>query len=195
MKRNVKIIAMLLTLALAAAAIACSSAETEITTPAPMETEAEPNGGDVAGEIIVPSGKPEYEFHRIAYDYENGGKTEPEIITSTEDFELRVLPRLNDEARREASAKYNDEFFANNHLVVFTVTYSSGSVIPEVASVEMIDGAVTVTVEGKMNGDVGTADMATHLGIVALDNLHWPVGAPVKIAGPAAADASHRESK
>ncbi len=185
MKRYIKIIAMLLTLALAAAAIACSNAETEITTPAPMETETEPNGGEVSGEITDPN-KIDFEFHRIAYDYETGGKTEPEIITSAEDFALKVLPRLSDEAKRAASEKYNEDFFKNNHLVVFTVTFSSGSVIPEVTSVEDVDGTVTVTVGGRMDGDVGTADMATHLGIVALNNLRWPVNAPVNVIGPAA---------
>jgi hypothetical protein len=187
MKRNIKITALLLILALAAAAIACSSAETELTTPAPMETEAKPNG-DVAGEIIDPNApKFEAEFFRIAYEYE-GGKAKPVVITNAADFASVVLPNLSGETKDAACAKYGEDFFKNHHLIVFKVVFSSGSVIPEVTGVELADGTVTVNVGGRMDGDVGTCDMAEHLGIVALDNLHWPVDAPVSVVPPAAAN-------
>ncbi len=195
MKKYIKIIAAILIIAMAAASVACAKAGTEITTPIPMEQEAQPNGGDVSGEIVDPN-KIDYKFWRIAYDYENGNsKPAPIVITNVKDFDQFVVSRLPEAQKKAALETYNDEFFGKNHLIMFTVTFSSGSVVPEVTAVEDVDGTVTVTVNGRMDGDVGTADMATHLGIVVLDNMRWSADAPVAVIPKAAADSVHREEE
>lgn len=184
MKNCVKLIAIILLLAMAAASIACAKAGTENITPMPMNPVASPES-DVAGVII--HGDPEeveYVFHRVEYHSgDDQKKIEPTVISNSREFAELVLPNLPEADRRAAEEKYNDAFFEKYHLVMFFVTYGSGSVKPTVKSAEYADGKVVITVEGVMEGEVGTCDMATHIGIVVLANDRYPLDSEVVVEG------------
>lgn len=128
-----------------------------------------------------------YEFVRINYS-ENANGAEPVVITGTEQLRDAIDNNLFSGARSRASAdeflrRYDEEFFKTNYLLVFNLTFSSGSVIPKIKSVTLENGVVNIVTEGEMNGDVGTADMASHMCLLALDPAKFPASSTFSVSG------------
>lgn len=187
MKRSVIITAAALMLALAISLTACTVSPGARTTPEPKNDEkitldpaATPEHEDPAGVIAGPGYG--YEFIRVGWS-DTIGSRPVQVISDTETLNKLLLPEFEGEVRSELAAKYNDEFFKNNHIVMFVVTYGSGSIRPVVENVETVDGAVVITVDGKMDGEIGTCDMAAHIAIVSLDNSRFPAESTVKVDG------------
>ena len=86
---------------------------------------------------------------RIAYQ---GNVNDVRYITSADQ-----LPDV------EALKGYDAEFFENHALLIVVETYSSGSVQVELEDIRVSGDAAVVSLKRTMNGDVGTADMATWL--------------------------------
>jgi len=66
-------------------------------------------------------------------------------------------------------AGYDEAYFAEKALLLVIVTEGSGSIRPQICSVKTDDQTATVYLDHSMEGDVGTADMATWLLWVELE--------------------------
>ncbi|MBO4878908.1 MAG: hypothetical protein J5544_01460 [Clostridia bacterium] len=194
MKNIIKITALALTIILAAsAALACALAGVDLNGQNVTE---KPTAAPI-GEVIdgdKPVGIPDApaidlngysgEFIRIPYEYESElHGAAPVVVTSLEQFRSEVLPGIGEAERGAAEAKYTEDFFKTRHLVVFHVVFSSGSAVPELTMVERNDGVVNIAVQGRMEGDVGTCDMAEYLCLVSLDNAVFPADYKVEVKG------------
>ncbi|MBQ2110985.1 MAG: hypothetical protein II191_04490 [Clostridia bacterium] len=189
MKKTIAFIALLMALIMTLGAMACTSpnankpgskADEPTVSEAPDGLTTDKPVSDDTPVNLLPD--PEWKFGRTDYS-ETAAARKPLVITTVEDFRRDILPQLREALRADAEAAYNEEFFESNHLIAFWVTYSSGSVQPEVTSVEKTGDQIVITVNGRMDGDVGTCDMATHLGLVALDNRAYPVDLEIKVVG------------
>ena len=187
--KRMKVIALAMALIMILAAAACtapaaakpeSKADAPTASPAPDSlTTDRPVPEDTPANLLP---DPEWKFSRTDYS-ETAAARKPLVITTVEQFRQDVLPELREANRADAEAAYNEEFFETKHLVAIWVTYSSGSVKPEIASVQKVGDQLVIVVTSRMDGDVGTADMATHMGLVALDNRAYPAELEVKLAG------------
>lgn len=187
--KRMKVIALIMALIMILAAAACTSPNTDkpgskadepVATDAPDTLTTDKPVSDDTPVNFLPD--PEWQFGRTDYS-ETAAARKPLVITTVEDFRRDVLPQLREALRADAEAAYNEEFFESNHLIAFWVTYSSGSAKPEVTSVEKTGDQIVITVNGRMDGEVFTCDMATHLGLVALDNRAYPTELEIKIVG------------
>lgn len=200
MKRINAIIAILLIAAMAFAAAACTSPKpqpqgpgdngTVKVTPEPAEGNVLPDPGLNLIDVAPLSDREKLdsltEFYRFGTS--EGLPSETMIITSSKEFEQKVLPLLADDtykaAAQAAAAKYNDDFFKNNRLVVFRIDLSSGSFTPQVQYLTCEKGVVDVTVGfNKPEGDVFTADMAYYLGFLILDTNIYGSNSTVNVHG------------
>lgn len=86
---------------------------------------------------------------RIAY---TGNRSYVKYVTSVED-----LPQ------EEALAGFDAAFFEEKALLIVVETASSGSVQMEIESILVFEDTATVSLKRSMTGDFGTADMATWL--------------------------------
>lgn len=131
------------------------------------------------------------QFIRIPYS-ETANSMTPYVVKSAEDLRKTLNEALNDNASGSARSSetvedymkdYSEDFFKSHYILVFNLTFSSGSVVPNVKSVKMDNGVVTVETEGIMNGDVGTADMASHMCLLSLDAERYPETSSFKLTG------------
>ena len=74
---------------------------------------------------------------------------------------VRYITTLDQLPDVEALKGYDAEFFENNALVIVVETVSSGSVRLEIEAICLHGEDACVKVKRTMDGDVGTADMAT----------------------------------
>ena len=86
---------------------------------------------------------------RIAY---TGNVSYVKYITSVEQ-----LPDV------EALAGYDAEYFENHALLIVVETYSSGSMQVELEDIRVSGDTAVMSLKRTMDGEVGTADMATWL--------------------------------
>lgn len=153
-----------------------SPIDTEKTTAAPLDT-SEP-GAEGKGWTS--------EHFRIAYS-ESAAKKPMKVINTAEEmkayFESVAGAKTGDKELREFIEKCDEDFFKTHFLVGYNQTFSSGSIAPIVKSVEVNDGKLVITVGGAMEGDVGTADMATHLCVLLIDRALFSPELPVTVAG------------
>ena len=197
-KGMVKRIGMIALSAVFAASLAACKPQNQggsSATPAPA-TLAPGEGGDLSKVTPDPNATQapihdlnpySYQFIRIPYS-ETANSMDPIVITDTEKLREVIVERLSSSSMSKASEddylkQYNDEFFKTNYLLAFNLTFSSGSVVPKVASVNHENGVVTIVTEGKMEGDVGTADMASHMCLLALSAEKFPATSTFSITG------------
>lgn len=202
MKKTMKRINVIVAIALAAAmcltfaACTASPKSDNTVTPAPADggnLKPDPVGNTETSAPITDKEKLTAisEFVRVGSDTQLG--FEPLVITSAQQFADKVLPMLGTESRALVERKYNDEFFSKNHLIVFAMELSSGSMIPEVQDVTYKDGLVDVTVGGRMEGEIGTCDMAYYIGMLTLENSRYPSDAKVTVHGATVEDAAEHK--
>ena len=100
----------------------------------------------------VPAGNVEIgETGRIRLDY-TGNRDSVQYVT--EASAVQAYAEL---------AGYDAAYFENRALLLVIVTETSGSVQTEIASIQVTENMASVYVRRSMEGDVGTADMATWL--------------------------------
>lgn len=116
--------------------------ETEQTLP--IQTMPDLGIGDAEGELIWFRNS-----SKVRLDY-TGDRSYVRYITN--------LDQLPDE---EALQGYDEAFFAESALLVVVETVGSGSVQLEIESVHISGGTARVTLKRNMPGEMGTADMAT----------------------------------
>ncbi|MBR5949669.1 MAG: hypothetical protein IKZ82_13645 [Clostridia bacterium] len=164
-------------------------------TPAPA-TIAPISGNDVSKVTLPPNATPapvhdlngyDYRFIRIPYT-ETVNSMTPYVINSTEKLREMLTENSGSNAMSKTSLddylkQYDEEFFKSNYILVFNLTFSSGSVIPKVKSVKLENGTVTVVTEGTMEGDVGTSDMASYMCLLSLDNKKFPEASTFNVTG------------
>lgn len=92
---------------------------------------------------------------RITY---TGNRSYVKYVTSVED-----LPQ------EEALAAFDEAFFEEKALLIVVETANSGSVHMELESILVFEGTATVSLKRSMTSDFGTADMATWLLWVELE--------------------------
>ena len=76
---------------------------------------------------------------------------------------IRYITSVAELPEEEALKGYDEAFFEDHALLIVVETVSSGSVQLEIESVRMLDGVGHVSLKRSMEGDFGTADMATWL--------------------------------
>ena len=135
-----------------------------------------------------------YQFVRIAYNA-SASSMKPYVISSVDALREALVSSLpttsKDDSNLDAYLKeYDEEFFKSNYILVFNLTFSSGSVVPSIKSVKLDNGTVMIETAGNMSGDVGTADMASHMCLLALDADRFPVNSSFSVTGVGTADAS-----
>lgn len=135
-----------------------------------------------------------YQFIRIPHS-STANTAAPRVIKSLEELREAVSAALANTVRTTVTAAdylqdYNDDFFKSNYVLVFNLTFSSGSVIPKVESVKLENGEVSVVTAGEMHGDVGTADMASYMCLLSLDAAKFPENSTFKVSGAGTAQAS-----
>ena len=170
----------------------CKSKNDIQSTPVPNEaagtvppvTTLAPNA--TAAPVKLPEGC-SFEFIRISYG-ENVNSMKPYVIKDTQELRGTLENNMDIERRGEKSVNelldvYNGEFFKTNYILVFNLTFSSGSTVPMVTDVSYADGKVTVSTDGFMSGDVGTCDMASHMCLLALDSDIYPEDSEFVITG------------
>jgi hypothetical protein len=128
-----------------------------------------------------------YQFVRIPYSAA-ANSVEPVVVTGAKQLRELVNERTASGMTSKTDAEdylkqYDDEFFKSSYVLVFNLTFSSGSVVPKVTGVDVENGVVTVTTEGTMDGDVGTADMASHMCLLSLNAEKFPETSTFKIMG------------
>ena len=181
MKKLTFIITIMLVAALSFAAVACSKAGAN-TAGMPIDGNLKPDPGT---DLNLPASTGRgYSFSFVRVDYVDGQNIGGyELIDTAKKFAELVLPMLPEADRGDAQTKYTDEFFKTHYIIRFFQDYSSGSIKPEVTAVAVENGELVITTEGKMEGDVGTCDMARHMGIVTLERSMFSIDLPVRING------------
>ena len=184
MKILSKAIAALVLVAVSVTSAACTASKPQ-TAVGENATTAPTQDTELTTEAPAPEMTERYaigEFFRVDYS-ESAASLAPKVITTADQFAETVLPQVNEEKRDALRSAYNEEFFKDHHLITFFVTYGSGSIIPQVSSVETENGSIAVSVVGTHEGDILTCDMATHLCLLSVDNVHFPIDAPVVVSG------------
>ncbi|MBR4435698.1 MAG: hypothetical protein IKS90_06335 [Clostridia bacterium] len=151
-------------------------ADTEKTTSAPLDT-------------IEPIKEGEgwtSEYFRIGYS-ESAAKKPAVVINTAEEmaarFENVAGDKTGDKELHAFIEKCDEEFFKTHFVITFEQTFSSGSIVPTVKSVEVENGKLLITVGGTMAGDVGTDDMATHQCLLVLDRGAFSPELPITVTG------------
>lgn len=191
--------------AIAVSALACYSSEPEkdtLVVPKGQNTEetrkpsspsAKPQEAEKLTEAPIESGEPTRkgegwtaEFFRIGFS-SDASKRAPVVIKNAEELKKAVnissKSKSSDNTMAEFTAACDEEFFKTHHIVSFCLTFSSGSIQPSVSGVEVKDGKLVISVGGTMQGDVGTDDMATHLGMLVLDSSRFDSSLPIDLGG------------
>jgi opacity protein-like surface antigen len=81
----------------------------------------------------------------------------------------------------EALTGYDEAYFQDHALLLIIETVGSGSVRLEAHSFSVLDGVASVTLSHELDGDVGTADMATWMLWVELEaglDYSWELDNP-----------------
>lgn len=211
MKKTVKAIGTVALCALiAAGAFACGSRNENAATPAPQQS-GQPVQTGAPGNRVKTTPDPsadqgnvhsledyDYNFVRIAYS-ESANSMEPYAVTSVAELENALENVEFSTSARSAVGKnellklYDEEFFKSSYILVFNVTFSSGSVVPKIKSVSVDNGVVNVTTEGRMEGDVGTSDMASHMCLLALSSEEYPAAGGFSVTGAGTAWGGDKE--
>ena len=166
------------------------------TTDSPKASVMPISGADVAKVTMPPNITPmpvhnmdgySYRFIRIAYSAGASSVT-PLVVNSKDGLRTALSKALSSSARSTLSVDeymkdYDEAFFEKNYILVFNLTFGSGSVVPEVKNVTIENGVVTVLTEGTMEGDVGTADMASHMCLLSLDANRFPETSTFNVSG------------
>ena len=119
------------------------------------------------------------QFLRINSDGQQNG--EPVVIRDEETFKTEVLPLIpGAQARADAEAAYNAEFFQKYFVVAAKFYVSSGSTSFKLSGVTTFNGNINISIASGVNG-VGTGDMATFLGIISLSLDKYDPEMPVNI--------------
>ena len=177
-KGMVKKIGMISLAALFAASLAaCKPQDQGDSTPTPTPAPLAPIGEGIEMKVTPdPNANPvsvhdlygySYRFIRIPYS-EAANSMAPIVITDVEKLREVVTENRSSSAVRKNSGddflkQYDEEFFKRNYILAFNLTFSSGSVVPK--------------------GDVGTADMASHMCLLSLDAERFPENSTFKITG------------
>ncbi|GEM_PF-3364327 len=196
-KGMVKKLGMISLAALFAASLAACKPQDQggSTTPTPAPL-APINGGNEMKVTPDPNATPvpvhdlygySYRFIRIPYS-ETVNSVPPIVITNAEKLREVITEYRSSTAASRASVdddlkQYDEAFFKSNYILAFNLTFSSGSVVPKVTGVTNENGVVTVVTAGTMEGDVGTADMASHMCLLSLDAERFPENSTFKITG------------
>jgi len=102
-----------------------------------------------------------------------------ELSDFYEDLKLLNDNELDDDlAWRFTDGNYNDDFFANNFLVMITVSETSGSNRHALSSISEDNNELTINIDREVP-DIGTADMAGWLIIIELSNNYTVTKADV----------------
>lgn len=165
---------------------ACMASGKENATPSPV---SQSDLSPIATPGLVYSGEisarrdAEADFIRVGWT-ESIASTPAERITDVRAFSEKVLSQLENSERKDAAErKYSEAFFKDNSVVLFYVSFSSGSIQPGIKSITGDDGVITVEVEGHMEGDVGTCDMASYMVLVPINNARYPMDSKIEITG------------
>lgn len=121
-----------------------------------------------------------YRFIRVPYSY-GAASPKPELITDRERLVALVGEATASMSRTVQLEGYDDGFFKDRAIVAFTLTFGSGSAKPMVTAVDITGDTITVTANGKMEGDVGTTDMASHLGLLVVEKSGVPKNSKIVI--------------
>lgn len=197
-KGMVKKIGMISLAALFAASLAaCKPQDQGDSTPTPTPAPLAPIGEGIEMKVTPdPNANPvsvhdlygySYRFIRIPYS-EAANSMAPIVITDVEKLREVVTENRSSSAVRKNSGddflkQYDEEFFKRNYILAFNLTFSSGSVVPKVTGVTNENGVVIVVTAGTMEGDVGTADMASHMCLLSLDAERFSENSTFKITG------------
>ena len=126
---------------------------------------SEPTGSGFATLPGLPDTEPQ-ENYRVRIPY--NGKVRNVIYVESRD----QLPG------NSAFDRYTDDYFAENALVIVTISTSSGSAKPRIDSISYDDGRATVLLSMNMEGD-GTSDMACWLLWAEVEaglDYQWSIG-------------------
>lgn len=103
------------------------------------------------------------------------------MIRDEETFKTEVLPLIpGAQARADAEAAYNAEFFRKYFVVAAKFYVSSGSTSFKLSGVTTFNGNINISIASGVNG-VGTGDMAAFLGIISLSLDKYDPEMPVNI--------------
>lgn len=186
-----------------------SSDSTSAPTDSPNGSAIPITSADVSKVTMPPNATPmpihdlngySYRFIRIAYSNTASSMT-PFVVNSAESLRTALNSALSTGARTSASyldeymKDYGEDFFKDHYILVFNLTFSSGSVVPAVKSVTLEDGVVNVVTEGTMEGDVGTADMASHMCLLSLDANSFPETSAFNVSGVGTAPSDVSKNK
>ncbi len=93
--------------------------------------------------------------------FANPGKTR--ITYKGDVVDIRYITSVEQLPDVEALAGYDAEYFENHALLIVVETYSSGSMQVELEDIRVSGDTAVVSLKRTMDGEVGTADMATWL--------------------------------
>ena len=162
MKKSIRLFTFMLAAVLAACAFAGCGGNGQPANPTPDANEVlvSPN---IYNELLNAYSA---QFLRINSDGQQNG--EPIVIRDEETFKTEVLPLSpGAQARADAEAAYNAEFFQKYFVVAAKFYVSSGSTSFKLSGVTTFNGNINISIASGVNG-VGTGDMATFLGIISL---------------------------
>lgn len=175
MKKNTKLLAIALAAVLAACAfVGCGGDEKpESPTPDANAVLASPS---IYDDILNSS---DAQFLRVNSDGQQSG--EPVVIRDAETFKSQILPLIpGDQARTDAEAKYNAEYFKKFFVVAAKIYVNSGSTNFKLSGITTFNGKINISIASGQSG-VGTSDMATFLGLISLSSEKYDPDMPINM--------------